>query len=249
MRLHRRNREPLYHRALKLEVAALALARNPKTNVLQLALECGFQTHSAFSKAFRKQFGVSPSDFRANPDVAQKGVDQDRPFLVSAPAGKMIAPVDIVTLKPFHFQFRKSSGTLGGQFFRKNDGDVGQQFALLRAVETPPNLYVMSCFPNAPQALNDDTVPVWFGGAFSARTENDWSKDWHMFAGGTWAVFQHWGNYSFLYQTWNQIYRNWVPQTDFLLRDDIPFEAYLGPSGGADKAGPLTQIYIPVKKA
>ena len=33
--------------------------------VLDIALECGFQSHEAFCRAFRKRFGMTPSDYRA----------------------------------------------------------------------------------------------------------------------------------------------------------------------------------------
>jgi AraC-like DNA-binding protein len=58
--------EPIgqYIGARRLEWAASKLAKSSDMNLLRLALDCGFQTHSAFSRAFRKQFGVSPSAFR-----------------------------------------------------------------------------------------------------------------------------------------------------------------------------------------
>lgn len=238
-----------YVAARRLEAAALELATCSNVNLFQLALGCGFQTHSAFSKAFRKQFGVSPSAFRSNPDAARKGIDQDRRFLISAPPSKTIETVGIVDLIPFRFQFRQSFGTSEGQFFRQNDQNIGHQFATLLAETTPPDLFLMSCFPNTPQSLNDSDVPIWFGGAFSDQTDSGWSKNWHSFEAGAWAVFEHWGDYGFLYQTWNRIYRNWLPQTDYVLRDDIPFEAYLGSSDASDQSAQLTRIHIPVKKA
>jgi AraC family transcriptional regulator len=50
-------------RRLRLERAAsrLTLSRIP---VVQIALEAGYQTHEAFSRAFRDSFGVSPTQFR-----------------------------------------------------------------------------------------------------------------------------------------------------------------------------------------
>ena len=233
----------------RLEAAALELARNSSANILQVALDYGFQTHSAFSRAFGKQFGVSPSAFRNNPDAARKGVDQDRRFLISAPPSKTIEAVGIAELESFDFLYRQSSGTQEGQFFRHDDQNIALQFSSLLASPQPPDLFLMSCFPSTPQKLNDGDVPIWFGGAFSASTENNWSKEWHKFSAGSWAVFEHWGEYEFLYQTWNQIYRNWLPKSDHVLRDELPFEAYL--YSGSERAGAaqLTHIYIPVKKA
>ena len=216
-----------YTAARRLEGAALKLVHHPDANLLHLALDSGFQTHSAFSKAFRKQFNVTPSTFRKNPESAQKGTDQNRRFLINASPSKTIETTGIIEPEAFYFQFRMSSGTRAGQFFQQNDQDISQQFTALLAEKSPPDLFLMSCFPDTPQNMNDDNVPVWFGGAFSAQSNNDWSDGWRKFEAGTWAVFEHWGDYSFLYQSWNRIYRNWLTQTEYVLRDEIPFEANL----------------------
>lgn len=243
--------EPIsqYIVARRLERAALELNDHSKMNILQLALNSGFQSHSAFSKAFKKQFGLSPSVFRNTPEAARIGVSQDRRFLVSAPPDKVIEAHDVIDLGHFHFQFRESSGTHEGHFYRQNDQDIGRQFSALLAEDSPPDVFLMSCFPTTPQNLNDTNVPVWFGGAYSSQIGNDWGHAWYHFKAGTWAVFQHRGDYKFLYQTWNQIYRNWLPHAEYVLRNDIPFESYVTPSDPSDHSKQLTRIYIPVKKA
>jgi AraC family transcriptional regulator len=238
-----------YIAARRLEKAALGLKECSNANILQLALDSGFQSHSAFSKAFKKQFGLSPSAFRNTPDAARQGIAQDRQFLVSTPSGKAIEVMDVIDLEHFHFQFRESSGTHEGQFFRQNDQDIGQQFSALLAKDSPPDMFLMSCFPNTPQNLNDANVPIWFGGAYSTQIDSDWSHAWRHFDTGTWAVFEHWGDYRFLYQTWNQIYRNWLPHADYVLRDDIPFESYVAASDLSNQSRQLTLIYIPIRKA
>lgn len=243
--------EPInqYVVARRLESAALQLVSCSNTNLLQLALDSGFKTHSSFSKAFRKQFSVTPSAFRKNPDAVRDGTDHSRKFLISAPPSKTIEATDIVDLEPFHFQFRTSSGTHAGQFFQQNDQDIGQQFTALLAEKITPDLFLMSCFPDTPQNLNDSDVPAWFGGAFSAQAKTDWSDKWYQFDAGEWAVFEHRGDYRFLYQTWNRIYRNWLARADYLLRDEFPFEAYSAPSASMKHSEQLTRIYIPIKRA
>ncbi len=235
-----------YVAARRLESAAIKLTNYSGVNLLQLGLDSGFQTHSAFSKAFKKQFGVTPSAFRKAPHPLREGADQGRKLLVSTPSSKAIETTGIVELARFHFQFRTSLGTLAGRFFQQNDKDIGQQFAALLAEKPAPDLFLMSCFPDTPQNLNDSDAPVWFGGGFSAQTEAGWSNDWYEFGAGEWAVFEHRGDHDFLYQTWNRIYRNWLAQSAYLLREAFSFEAYLPPS---EKSEQVTQIYIPVKRA
>jgi len=53
-----------YLRRLRLERAVHRLKVTPD-NVLRIALESGFATHETFTRAFVRQFGISPSEFRA----------------------------------------------------------------------------------------------------------------------------------------------------------------------------------------
>jgi len=60
---------------LRLERSAVMLLLH-RDSVLDVALDCGFQSHEVFCRAFRKRFGVSPGwyrkrGFRAGADAAQ----------------------------------------------------------------------------------------------------------------------------------------------------------------------------------
>jgi len=52
-----------YSRRLRLERAARKL-RMGAVDITEVALTAGYDTHAAFSKAFRQQFGLSHSEFR-----------------------------------------------------------------------------------------------------------------------------------------------------------------------------------------
>jgi AraC family transcriptional regulator len=52
-----------YIRRLRLERAGRKL-RMGAVDITELALAAGYDSHAAFSKAFKQQFGVSPSEFR-----------------------------------------------------------------------------------------------------------------------------------------------------------------------------------------
>jgi AraC family transcriptional regulator len=230
----------------RLERAARTLASDPEANILDLALDVGFETHSAFSKAFRQHYGQSPSMFRMGETEAPSGPDKGRPYLLANPGGVRTEVPEIIQLAAFELQYRQSSGTASGTFFQLHDKDIGQQFAALLVANPDPCLNTISCFPESPQGLNDTAVPIWFGGMFATCTDNNWSAHWQGFEGGKWAVFDHVGEYSFLYQTWNRIYRNWLPQSGFDLRDALPFEAYITAPGSRPPEQWLTKIHIPV---
>ena len=52
-----------YVRRVRLERAARKL-RMGAVDITEVALAAGYDTHAAFSKAFKQQFGLSPSEFR-----------------------------------------------------------------------------------------------------------------------------------------------------------------------------------------
>lgn len=52
-----------YVRRMRLERAARKL-RMGAVDITEVALAAGYDSHAAFSKAFRQQFGISPSEFR-----------------------------------------------------------------------------------------------------------------------------------------------------------------------------------------
>lgn len=52
-----------YVRRIRLERAARKL-RMGAVDITEVALAAGYDSHAAFSKAFKQQFGLSPSEFR-----------------------------------------------------------------------------------------------------------------------------------------------------------------------------------------
>ncbi len=54
-----------YVRVRRLETAAEALRSGPKTTLINLALDSGFDSQEGFTRAFTRTFGVSPGRYRA----------------------------------------------------------------------------------------------------------------------------------------------------------------------------------------
>jgi len=49
---------------IRIEKAAAKLAGNPKKSITAIAIDCGFSSSAAFSRAFREAFSMSPSQWR-----------------------------------------------------------------------------------------------------------------------------------------------------------------------------------------
>lgn len=55
-----------YLRGRRLAFALKAL-RDTEMGILDVALDCGFSSHEAFTRAFREAYGITPSEYRRNP--------------------------------------------------------------------------------------------------------------------------------------------------------------------------------------
>lgn len=86
-----------YVRMLRIERAAFALAEQPERSVLEIGVEAGYTSAEAFSRAFRRAAGASPSAFR-QAAVSGAGAASQRPTplplppLGEAPEGLDLTP-------------------------------------------------------------------------------------------------------------------------------------------------------------
>jgi AraC family transcriptional regulator len=55
-----------YVQLVRLKRASFELAFRDRA-IMEVALDCGYESHEAFSRAFKKAFGQTPSEFRAGP--------------------------------------------------------------------------------------------------------------------------------------------------------------------------------------
>jgi AraC family transcriptional regulator len=56
-----------YIQLARFHRATCQLAHRPHMSILEIALDCGFDSPESFARAFKKIHGVSPSNFRKNP--------------------------------------------------------------------------------------------------------------------------------------------------------------------------------------
>ena len=78
-----------YARARRLSEAAKALAAGAPA-ILELALQAGYGSHEAFTRAFAQQFGVTPEQVRARGCV--KGLELQEPLRMKQPSNPLEPP-------------------------------------------------------------------------------------------------------------------------------------------------------------
>ena len=228
----------LYVRGRRLTEAAKVLASGA-TDILTVALESGYGSHEAFTRAFREQFGQTPESVRAQrhldniklveavnmnqpilKDIAEPRFESRNAFLVAG----LSARYDYETCGggiPAQWQrFAPYIGNVPGQVgtdaygVRFNSDDSGLDYAC--GVE-------VSEFSQLPPELSRVRVPA-----------------------NRYAVFTHSGHVSAIRSTWYAIWNKWLPKSGHQLADAPDFERYDARFDARSGAGEV-EIWVPLK--
>ena len=207
-----------YVRGRRLTEAAKALASGA-TDILTVALEAGYGSHEAFTRAFREQFGLTPESVRAQrhldnlelveavtmnhsilAELVEPRFESRNAFLVAG----LSARYDYETCGggiPAQWQrFGPYIGNVPGQIgtdaygVRYNSDDSGLDYAC--GVEVGE-------FSQLPPELSRVRVPA-----------------------NRYAVFTHRGHISAIRSTWATIWNKWLPKSGHQLADAPDFERY-----------------------
>lgn len=97
-----------YTLRLRLERAAFRLLVH-ESRVLDIALECGFQNHESFTRAFRRRFGTTPSSYRGAQRFREEAPQgQTR---LAYPEGRFeLSETKVVRMCPMHLAFQRHVG-------------------------------------------------------------------------------------------------------------------------------------------
>jgi AraC family transcriptional regulator len=223
----------------RMQIAAHLLSHSEKS-VSQIAYDVGYETPSSLSKAFRGKFGVSPKEFREKRHVLKrddanllfnlKETDMNlEPEIRKIDEMKVIyitAIGDYNNVGPAWGRLCEFAGRKG--LFKKDTIMFGLSHDDPDVTETSKLRY------DACIAVDRDVEPEGEIGVKNA-------------GGGKYAVFVHKGPYSELNRSYNDIFRNWLPESDYEPGDSPPIEIYLNDSEKVKPEEVLTEICIPVK--
>lgn len=221
-----------------------------KKRIIDIALDSGFGSSEAFSRAFKSTYGVSPIIYRKNNADLYTGTKKmlDRETILHLAKG--------ITIKPHIVELDKI--TVAG--IRGETSTLDNVLADLwnRLFE------ICSQIPASPEARR-------FGICETDRTKTYISKDGNVafseivgievdglgqlpegvdtkiIPGGRYAVFTHRGTVDTLIKTYDYIWGSWILFTKETLDDREDFEIYDERFLGADNADTQIDIYIPVK--
>jgi AraC family transcriptional regulator len=240
-----------YTRRRRVEVAAAKLSAQPRLTVLQAALDVGFGSSEAFSRAFKSHFGVSPSLWRAKRHAEQRVSNSDhdaaRPAanngasLNDMPRDALI--VKIIERSPAKVAYLRQVGPYGppvNQFW----GTRVYPWLVANGLLGQPRYGIAHDDPSItdPAMCRYDAgaeVPPGFVTSLPAFVGE--------IAGGRYAVLHFKGNVLQVTDAWTRLLRDWLPSSGLQL-DSRPCHEHYAPGVPDDMAPGVFEcdICIPV---
>ena len=248
------------HRRLRMERAARQLL-DLDTPVTTIALSAGYDSHEAFTRAFRGFYGRSPSEFRQSGDVTRSGCV--RPPQIEIAARSSIhfgAPASEETL----FRFIQGASHMSveikqlpaqrvatvrhiGAYNRISEafGRLGETAGMAGLIQGKPTMIAL--FHDLPEVtpeaeLRSDAGIVVPEGAPLPATLGE-----ERLPAGRYACAVHVGPYERVGDAWSRFMGEWLPRSgERMAPDGTCFEVYLNTPADVPQAQLKTELYIPL---
>lgn len=225
-----------YLRGRRLTEAARALAAGAP-DILAVALDAGYGSYEAFTRAFREQFGLTPEALRAQGNLQS-----------IQPVERMLMDETLLaTIEPERFEDGKILLLVG---LSERCGDnmnapaQWQRFVPhLGHIPGQKSATTYGVLHNHDDAGNMEYMCAVEVGNFS-RVPADLSR--LRIPQQRYAVFFHAGHISTIRQTWMTIFNKWLPESAYKPAGGPEFEGYDGRFNPMTGAGGL-EIWIPVQ--
>jgi|GEM_PF-52887 len=246
------------HRRLRLERAAFRLLSGDEP-VTRIAFDAGYETHEAFTRAFRRAFGASPSGFRAS---AREGRARPASFEIAAKSGLHFDPEGptaprllfthggtLMSIEIREFPARRLAALRHiGPYPR-----IGETFERLGAIAGPAGLFgapgveMIALYHDAPESTPADqlradaALSVPDGQAVPAGLTEV------TLPAGRYACATHLGPYSGLSDTWARFMGEWLPQSGLRVAQGVGFELYRNTPMDSAPEQLRTELYLPIE--
>lgn len=224
-----------YITRLRLEATA-RLLRYTALTIEEIAFNIGYETPASLSKAFKKQYGISPTEYRTNKDTYIMKKEIINPDLA------LKAP-KIVTLEPKNIIYIALTGAYGSL-------DYGKAYEQLWAVIKAQKLFTKGiesiCISYDDPKITESSLQrsdICLAIHKPATPQEEVSCK--TLAGGKYAVFFYQGSYENLSQVYDTAVR-WVINHQYTLREEPFFEKYLNDARRTPEEKLKTEVYIPI---
>lgn len=220
---------------LRIEAAA-RLLRYSALSIEDIAFNIGYEAPAALSKAFKNQYGITPTQYRTNKDIYIMKKEIINPDLA------LKAP-KIMELEPKNLIYVALTGEYGTL-------DYGKAYEQLWAVVKSQKLFTKGiesiCVSYDDPKITEASLqrseiclsihkPAHPEGEVSCKT----------LVGGKYAVFFYQGSYTHLSAVYDAAMR-WVIDSEYEIREEPTFEKYLNDSRRTPEEKLKTEVYIPI---
>ncbi len=231
-----------YIQLLRFKRAAFLLAFDPGMRIIDIALDAGFENPESFSRAFKHNFGQSPSQFRHHPDWET----WHSAYHFKTPERRTDMQVEIVhfaSTKIAVFEHRGAPNRLNesvGMFitWRKESG----------LSPVPRNRTFGIAYDN-PDTTEEDKFRFDICGEITADLPaNAHGVISKFIPSGRCARVRHHGSHARLGESCiYPLYREWLPQSGEELRDFPLYFHYLNLLPDTPEHELITDVYLPLK--
>ncbi|MEM7229172.1 MAG: AraC family transcriptional regulator [Planctomycetota bacterium] len=228
-----------YTRRLRLQRAAHHLVHEDR-DILRIALDAGYESHEAFTRAFKSRFDVTPSVFR----------DERREVLTQRIIKREDQPMDIriETREPVYVASVRHVGPYNGV------GDAWKtlmKWGWAKMIFGKPETFGV-CYDD-PDVTPAERIRYDACMVVDAKTKPKGKVELQHLPGGTYAVTLHEGSYENLSETYAQMFAQIesgpIDGTSWKFADPRSLEKYLTDPRKVKPEDLRTEIWVPVTKA
>ena len=220
---------------LRIEAAA-RLLRYSALSIEDIAFNIGYEAPAALSKAFKNQYGITPTQYRTNKDIYIMKKEIINPDLaLKAPKIMELEPKNLI-----YVALTGKYGTLDyGKAYEQLWAVVKSQKLVTKGIES---ICVSYDDPKITEAsLQRSEVSL----AIHKPAHPEGEVSCKTLAGGKYAVFFYQGSYSHLSAVYDAAMR-WVIDSEYEVREEPTFEKYLNDSRRTPEEKLKTEVYIPI---
>ena len=238
-------------RRLRMERAAASLAKGTRP-ITEIAFDAGYDTHEAFTRAFRTCYSASPTGFRQRKYLraelaASCGVYYDAtgrvPSFVPRDSGGKSMQVDIKEMPAFRVGSIRHIGPYN---------QIAQAFERLGAIAGPagllfdPHAAMLAIYYDDPETTPQDRLRSDAAISVSEQTALPPPLVEQRIAAGSYASTVHRGPYDTLGDTWARFMGEWLPASGRRVGPGVSYEIYRNNPTNTSKEQLVTELYVPV---
>jgi len=249
------------HRRLRMERAAHQLLELGQP-VTTIAFNAGYDSHEAFTRAFRGFYGCPPSEFRRARALERTNCARPPQLEIAARSSIHFDPQSTDTV----LQFITGATTMNVEVKQMPDMRVAavrhvgpyhrisDAFGRLGELAGPAGLIVnrptmLAVYYDDPEVTPEAELRSDAALVVPEGVKLPSGLDEHRLSAGRYACILHIGPYEQLGDAWSRFMGQWLPHSGERMAEGASFEIYLNTPAEVPKAQLRTELYIPLAPA